>query len=262
MKKWKILIGGMMVCMLLAACGSKKVPANRVHNLKDLQGKTIGVQKETTGEYCADEIKGAKVQKYNRGEDAVKALQAGEIDAVLIDDEPAKVFEKQYRDIVILDEKYAQEEYGIAVAKGNTELLQKINQALDKLKNNGTFDEIKEQWLIKKPYKTAYKSRLDENKKRDTLVVATNAEFPPYESKAEDGEVIGMDIDIMKAICDELDMDLQIEDTAFDSILGSLQRGMSDVGMAALTITPERQEKVDFSEPYLSASQVVIVREK
>ena len=88
----------------------------------------------------------------------------------------------------------------------------------------------------------------------------TNAEFPPYESKDNKGNVVGIDVDIMKAICDMLDMDLEINDTAFDSILANVERKMADVGVAGMTITEERRKQVDFTDPYTTAKQVVIVR--
>ena len=90
--------------------------------------------------------------------------------------------------------------------------------------------------------------------------MVTNAEFPPYESKDNNGNVVGIDVDIMKAICDMLDMDLEINDTAFDSIMANVERKMADVGVAGMTITEERRKQVDFTDPYTTAKQVVIVR--
>ena len=90
--------------------------------------------------------------------------------------------------------------------------------------------------------------------------MVTNAEFPPYESKDNKGNVVGIDVDIMKAICDMLDMDLEINDTAFDSILANVERKMADVGVAGMTITEERRNQVDFTDPFTTAKQVVIVR--
>lgn len=72
--------------------------------------------------------------------------------------------------------------------------------------------------------------------------------------------VVGIDVVIMKAICDMLDMDLEINDTAFDSILANVERKMADVGVAGMTITEERRKQVDFTDPYTTAKQVVIVR--
>ena len=74
--------------------------------------------------------------------EAVQALSQGKIDAVIIDNEPAKVFVSENEGLTILDEAYADEEYAIAVKKGNTALLEQINKALEELKADGTLDAI------------------------------------------------------------------------------------------------------------------------
>ena len=234
-RSWILLLA---VCMLFTGCGRK---ADKICSLDDLEGKTIGVQMKTTGDIYASDIKNAKTKQFNKGIDAVKALRKGVVDAVMIDDAPAKVFAAQYSDVKILEEPYAKEEYGITVNKEETGLRDKINEALEG------------------EQKTAYQWQ----KKKHSggkLVMVTNAEFPPYESKDNKGNVVGIDVDIMKAICDMLDMDLEINDTAFDSILANVERKMADVGVAGMTITEERRKQVDFTDPYTTAKQVVIVR--
>jgi polar amino acid transport system substrate-binding protein len=100
----------------------------------------------------------------------------------------------------------------------------------------------------------------DENKA--TLVMATNAEFPPYEYyETGDGQVVGIDAEIAAAIADKLDMTLDIQDMNFDSILVAVQSGQADIGMAGMTITEDRLVNADFSVPYAEAHQVIIVKE-
>ena len=77
----------------------------------------------------------------------------------------------------------------------------------------------------------------------------------------EDGRIVGMDVDIMAAVCDELDMELEVQNTSFDSVIASVEKGASSVAVSGITITQERMEHVDFSNPYTKAKQVVIVRE-
>lgn len=110
----------------------------------DLKGVVVGVQLGTTGDiYVSDlEADGTVVERYNKGFEAVQALTQGKIDAVVIDGEPAKTFVSQTEGIKMLDEAFTEEEYAIAVKKGNTELLDKINAALKTLKEDGTLDEI------------------------------------------------------------------------------------------------------------------------
>lgn len=115
----------------------------------DLAGKYIGVQLGTTGDiYASDyEEEGSTIERYNKGFEAVQAMQQDKIDAVVIDGEPAKVFVSQNEGIKILDEALTVEEYAIAVKKGNTELLDKINGALGELKESGRLQEIIDKYI-------------------------------------------------------------------------------------------------------------------
>lgn len=108
----------------------------------DLVGLKVGVQLGTTGDIYAADIENATVERYSKGFEAVSALLQDKIDAVIIDNEPAKVFVSQNEGIVLLDEEFTVEEYAICLAKGNTELLDKINASLKKLQDSGKIDEI------------------------------------------------------------------------------------------------------------------------
>ncbi len=92
------------------------------------------------------------------------------------------------------------------------------------------------------------------------LVMATNATFPPYEYY-EGGEITGIDVEIAQAIADKLGLELQIDDMEFDSINEAVKGGKADIGLAGMTVSPERMEEVDFTVSYTTAVQVVIVTE-
>lgn len=110
---------------------------------EDLKDKKIGVQQGTTGDlYTTDEFGDEFINRFNKGMEAVQALSQGKIDAVVIDDQPAKTFVKQVAGLKILDTEYAEEDYAMAIKKGNTELLEKVNKAIEELKADGTFDKI------------------------------------------------------------------------------------------------------------------------
>ena len=96
----------------------------------------------------------------------------------------------------------------------------------------------------------------DEN----TLIMATNAEFPPYEYYEAD-EIIGIDVEIAQAIAQKLDMELQIEDMGYDAIITAVSSGKAHLGIAGMTVTTDRLRAVDFSMPYTTAIQMVIVKE-
>lgn len=109
----------------------------------DLDGKKIGVQQDTTGDiYASDDYGTENVTSFKNGADAVQALVTGKVDCVIIDNEPAKSFVAANEGLKILDTEYVEEEYAICVAKENTELLDKINEALAALTEDGTIAAI------------------------------------------------------------------------------------------------------------------------
>ncbi|MBO5494145.1 MAG: transporter substrate-binding domain-containing protein [Eubacterium sp.] len=95
----------------------------------------------------------------------------------------------------------------------------------------------------------------------DKLVLATSADFPPYESIGDNGEYVGIDIEVAQAIADKLGKELVVENMDFDSIISSVASGKADMGMAGLTVTDERKESVDFSNSYATGVQAIIVPE-
>lgn len=94
------------------------------------------------------------------------------------------------------------------------------------------------------------------------LVMGTNAEFPPFETRggADGSEVVGFDVEVAKAIAAKVGLPLKVEDMKFDSLLPALDAGKVDLVLAGMTITPERAQNVDFSAPYYKATQVVLIR--
>ena len=97
-------------------------------------------------------------------------------------------------------------------------------------------------------------------KEDDTLVMATNAAFPPYEYKEGD-KFAGIDVEIAEAIAEKLGMKLEIADVEFGSIIGGVQKGKYDFGMAGMTVTDKRKESVNFSTTYATGIQVIIVKD-
>lgn len=232
-----------------------------IRTIDDLKGKKIGVQLGTTGDiYVTDYEKDgtATVSRFNKAADAVQALKQSKIDCIVLDEQPAKAFVERNSDIKIIDEEFTLEDYALCVKKGNKGLLDKINTSLAKLKSDGTLEQIINSYI------GTDDSKAEPYKKKDVtrsgkLTVATNAEFPPYEYM-DNGVITGIDMDIMQAICDDIGMELKIENMKFDSIIASVNAGKADVGAAGMTVTEDRKKNVDFSESYTTSKQVIIIR--
>lgn len=92
------------------------------------------------------------------------------------------------------------------------------------------------------------------------LTMATNAFFPPYEYY-EGEKIVGIDAEVAAAIAEKLGLTLKIEDMEFDSIITAVNTGKADIGMAGMTVTPERQEEVNFTTSYATGVQAIIVAE-
>ena len=120
---------------------------SEIKTADDLSGKKVGVQLGTTGDILADDIEDGTVERYNKGAEAVQALVQGKIDAVIIDNEPAKVFVSENEGLTTIEDAYEAEQYAIAVAKDNTELLDKINASIANLKESGKLQEIIDKYI-------------------------------------------------------------------------------------------------------------------
>ena len=100
---------------------------------------------------------------------------------------------------------------------------------------------------------------LAEVKEAGKLVVATSPDFPPFEN-LENGEVVGIEIDILKLICEELGVELELVQIPFDSVLPGVQAAKYDAGVSGITVTPKREKNTLFSDVYYIAAQSIVVR--
>ena len=249
-----------------ASAAGSEASTQAIQTLEDLNGKTVGVQLGTTGDLMMSEEVGnaeglnlAGVEQYNKAADAVQALLTNKIDAVCIDDQVAKNFVAANPDtLTMLDTAYSEESYAIAVSKDNPDLTEALNGAIAELMEDGTLDAILNKYIAKEEGATGYVSPEGIEYPNGTLVMATNAAFDPYEY-IENGEIVGIDAEFAKALCDKLGYDLEIEDMEFDSIIAAVVSGKADFGMAGMTVTPERQEQIDFTDTYCTAAQNIIV---
>ncbi|ADL11821.1 basic amino acid ABC transporter substrate-binding protein [Acetohalobium arabaticum] len=108
---------------------------------------------------------------------------------------------------------------------------------------------------------TEEKTTFNEIKEEGKLVVGCSADYKPFEYPNEEGEIVGFDVELMEAVGEELGLEVEFKDTAFDGLIPSLKSKKFDVIVSAMTITDKRAEAVDFSEPYFNAGQVIAVKE-
>ena len=159
--------------------------------------------------------------------------------------------------VKVIEIKLTEEEYAFGVDKGNTELLNAVNGAIDTLKSNGKMDEIMNKYFAGEEVTGITSATKDPSK--DQLVVATNAAFAPFEYKLGN-KFAGIDMEIAYEIAKILGKELVIDDMDFDAVVTSVGNGTCDIAMAGLTVNETRKESVDFTQKYYDASQMIIVK--
>lgn len=159
--------------------------------------------------------------------------------------------------VKIIDINLTEEEYAFGVDKNQPELLEDVNEFIDKIMADGTFDEICNKYFGDGT-PTAVKSA-EEDPSKDQLVVATNAAFAPFEYMEGDS-YYGIDMEIAALLAEELGKELVINNMKFDSVCLSVGEHKCDIAMAGLTVNETRKESVTFSRSYYNAYQKLIVK--
>ena len=168
--------------------------------------------------------------------------------------------EDKNTNVKVIDIPLSEELYAFAVSKEDATLLTKVNEYLAQIKADGTFDAICDRYFGNSEPQKITSAKEDASK--DQLVVATSTGFAPFEMVDEAGKFYGIDLEIAAGLAEYLGKELVIKDMKFESVVTSVQNKICDIGMAGLTITPAREEMVNFSASYYNASQVLIVMEE
>lgn len=159
--------------------------------------------------------------------------------------------------VKVIDIDLSDEVYALGVNKDDADLLAKANEFIDKILKDGTFDEICTHYFG--DGEPVGVTSAAEDPSKDQLVVATNAEFEPFEYKKGD-QFYGIDMEVVKALADSLGKELVIKDMKFEAVVLSVQQGKADIAAAGLTVTDDRAAQVNFTNSYYKASQRIVVK--
>ncbi len=234
------------------------------------EGDKVGVQSGTTGEIWATENlepNGVEVVPYDDILAAFAALQAGDVVGV-INDLPISqdIAKDETRDIKIVEEINTNEAYGFAYNMDNDALREAMNWALAEIIADGQYEAIYTKWLGAPPMSIPEGSGATEPDMAaiDTLtegkiIVGSDTAYPPFEF-VEGGETVGFDVDIVTACAEKLGLEVEFLTYKFDALITDAQAGSSfDMVASAMTITDERAQSVDFSDPYINSNQSLAV---
>ncbi len=163
--------------------------------------------------------------------------------------------------VKIIDIKLTDEEYAFLIKKDNTALVEDFNEYLAEIKSNGTYDAIVAKYFEGTGEKVGVAVATgDVTNDAASFVVVTNCPFEPFEYIGDDGKIYGVDIEIAKGYAEKAGLTLVVKNLPqFDPIFEQVNSGLADIGMAGITITPERADLYSFSTAYYNASQKIIV---
>ncbi|MCR5732718.1 MAG: ABC transporter substrate-binding protein/permease [Sphaerochaetaceae bacterium] len=245
-----LLVIVLLIASFFVANREKPVAASFLEGPEDISRARIGVQLGTTSDLIAseEEKNGATVVRFSKTADAIQAMMKDQLDCVLVDSMTAGAFADANPGVSIMESNYPVEEMAIAISKNNPILKDKINRALALMREDGTYQSIRDNYFGEDKGLNPYVKQ-DVDRSNGTLIAVTNATFEPYEY-IENGKIVGFDIDIAQAICDHMGYELEMNDIEFDAIITAVQSGKADIGIAGMTVTEDRLKNIDFTDVY------------
>ena len=273
----KKILAAVLACLLVlscTACGAAET-AKVITSPDDFDGAKVSVQTATTAhdslQEMADNGSTVEILPYEKITQCFDDLELGRCDAVYVDSVVAAYYltgeDSNVQSVWTSDEG---EPMGICIKKGNTEMLAAVEAAVDTLYFNGKMGEIAETHfgdnvtegvrnVTEEPViDTANLKTVKEGK----LLVGFEAGYPPMEYTDESGlNYIGFDVDLAKEIASLLGLEVEYVNTAWDGIFAGLDKEQYDVIISSVSITPERQEVYELTEPYIANALCIVVKE-
>ena len=275
MKLKKILAAVLAGTLTLSvtACGGSTT--KKVESPDDFEGAKISVQTGTTAHDSLQEMQAngvnVEILPYEKVTQCFDDVALGRCDAVYVDSVVAAYYltdeADKYQKVWTSEEG---EPMGICLKKGNTDMLELVEAAVDTLYYNGKIAEIATKHFgsnVTEGVRTVTEEPTLDLSKLSTitdgkLTIGLEAGYPPMEYTDESGlEFIGFDIDLAKELASMFGLEVEFVNTSFDGIFAGLDKGQYDMIIAAVSITPDRQENYEMTEPYVS-NQLVIVTKK
>ena len=266
-KKWfACLLSLILLLTALVGCSKtgKQTETPQYRTLEDLAGKRIGVQTGTIFDTMAQEnIPDASLSYYNADPDLPVALEAGKIDAYLVDEPIFRSFSHTYTSQYIVD-RLSNDAYGYVFPKNSEKhekLCAELNEFLAKAKDDGTMDAVAAKWLDGNAENATldYSDLTGEN---GTIRYGMSTEGGAvFDMLLEGGTYGGYDIELMVLFCREYGYALDITDYSFSGLIAAVTSGKEDIAACTITITDERKESMLFSDPSYHGGVVVVCKQ-
>jgi len=236
--------------------GTETVSTSEEHTVSPDTAR-YGINSVVTQDYINENYPNASTYLFNSAADSLLALESDKVDYVMTSRSTAGYMMKSDDSIMVADDSVADEACYIAVSKNNTDLIDKIDTVLAELKSDGTLSEMTGRWSLGGPDYYDIKEITPSDGTNGVLTVAVSPDVPPI-CFVQDGEVAGIDVELMEIIAAKLDMELKFTVMDFDAILPAVESGKADAAISDINATEERRELVGFTETYFDNPQVLL----
>ena len=241
------------MALMLIGCRNGR-PPNEVNTLEDVSGRIVGALSGTPSARLADELGTART--YYSGDELVNGLLNGSVDCAILESVAASELVDGTSGLRILSDTLLEYEQRFAVPRENTELLEVVNSALAALNANGTLRNLRDKYFSGKNY--SYSPPEGVEKRAGALTLAISPDSPPYSFIDSEGEYTGLDVEVARAICDYLGVELEVIEVDPGELVTAVWFGRAN--LAAGWLPDDIDEQVNITDDYANISYVVIVR--
>lgn len=229
-----------------------------IQNVSDLSNfLSLGCQAGTSGQdWLLNNTSNSTISKYKSNHDLINGLLKGTVDAIIIDELPAKYFLENNPQLQQSSLKFSTEEYAFAFKKGNDELRQAVNSTINSYKKGEYFQELEKTYMPSNG-NVVLPDKSTNNASGTTIKVGTCADFYPFEYY-DNNVLYGYDITLMESIASDNSWNIEFVEMDFIDLITALQNDEIDIVASGMSITDKRDELVDFSVSYFQSEQVVL----
>jgi len=253
----KALIFPLLAILLCGGCTERE----RVDNLEQLAEKEFAVPAGTIADQLVlSKFPKAKFQYYNSVLDACIAVRSGKADAAAYDEPILRNFAGKNPGMKVLEGMITVDEYGFAVRLDDPTIKKAVDEVLEEIKANGDYEEMLARWFPKTGAPLPMPAMTTDGT-NGTLRFGTAAITEPFSFVDGSRQVVGLDIELANRFANKLGRKLEIVNMDFGGMIPALAAGKVDIIGACITITPERAERVLFSQPYYQGGIAALVRD-
>ena len=255
--------GGIVLAVRAADLALRKDDEDHgtIVGIKELNGARIGVQTGSTfDEIVRENLPEAQLSYFNSYPDMAAALLSGKIDAFPGDEPVIRMMAAEYGYLGILEDHLDNFEFGFVLPKNaaGEKLCGEINEWLASVKKSGELDEIASVWISGAEEEKVIPDYASFPAPNGTLTMAAETAYAPM-CYYRGNEIVGFEVCMAAKFCEDCGYGLRITNMAFDAVLPSVQTGKADFGLSSVTITEERAQSVNFSDPYYTGGTVMAV---